>query len=150
MEDSIKQEIWTSIKVIVLGLFIASIFEILISTFILTILTFINSNISTFLNIPVYFDVMIYSAISISGIYVGISKAKNKFLLAAIIGLLCYPVRNLMYMILGSYGHFNFNLINIAFNFLKYGFICVMFTWLSNMIFLKIKKNNNSLRIINE
>ena len=145
MKDSIKQEIWTSIKVVALGLFIACIFDILISPFILTILTFINSNISTFLNIPVYFDVMTYFAISLAGIYVGISKAKNKLLLAAIIGLLCYPVRNLMYVIISSYGHFNFSLLNYAFNFLKYGFICVMFSWLSNMIFLKFKKNNNSV-----
>ncbi len=142
MKDSIKQEINTSIKVVLLGLFISCVFYFLINPFILTILYFTNLNISTFLNMCIYFDLMIYSSISLAGIYVGISKGEKKLLLAAIIGLLFYPVTRLILILAGNQGHFN--LLNFILNFLRYGFICMMFSWLSNMISLKFKKNNNS------
>jgi hypothetical protein len=92
---------------------------------------------------PIFLFLWAHFSIFVAGVYVGLSKEGNKLLLAAIIGLLYYPVMS-FFMIINSHVHFNFKLLTYILNTLRYGLFCVIFAWLSNMIFLKFQKNNNS------
>jgi hypothetical protein len=140
MKDSIKQEMWRSIKIVVVGLFISCV---LLDSLIMPLThQFIPKIV---LYSPIFLFLWAHFSIFIAGVYVGLSKEGNKLLLAAIMGLLFYPVRSLIFMaISSSHVHFNFNLLTYILNTLRYGLFCVIFVWLSNMIFLKFQKNNNS------
>jgi len=138
MKDSIKQEMWRSIKIVVVGLFISCV---LFDSLIMPLTHQFIPKIVLFS--PIFLVLWVHFAIFVAGVYVGVSKEGNKLLLAAIIGLLYYPVMS-FFMIINSHVHFNFNLLTYILNALRYGLFCVIFAWLSNMIFLKFQRNNNS------
>lgn len=92
----------------------------------------------------IFYIVWSHSSIFISGIYIGLSKARNKLLIGVIVGLLYLPMRDLLAVILIKSRQFDFNLIQYAYGLSKYGLVCTIGSWLSSKGILLIRRWKDS------
>jgi hypothetical protein len=86
-----------------------------------------------------------YSSIVIAGIYVGLSKVKNKLLIGAVVGLLYLPISNILALVIVN-KQISFNLIQYTLRLLIRGLVCAFAAWSTCMIISLIRKRANSAK----
>ena len=123
-----------NLKIVIIGILISCGVNILILPFIQTILGLATS---------IHFDQPLshyllwgYFPSVIAGVYIGFSKAKNKILNGALVGILYLPTWYLFIEIAMPSKYFDFDLLSFVYGLLRYGFACAIVSWCSYKIIL--------------